>query len=195
VFAEISNVNDTATTVSDEPNIDNHVVTTVPDSGFNMVDISAGSTHAVERIDKCVDEKYIESTPQLGTCQSDAVVCDELNTSCHNATENYSCVINTIAVEKTARKCNVKGYHISKYNLNTEEYSCSVDTADKDSTTIICDSKYDGNGDGICTSGESCMKYVIDKNSIKSFEKNSKDEYAPTDDSYFLNKINVEEVQ
>jgi hypothetical protein len=180
VFAEISSVND-------------DTAVTAPD--VNISDISEGSNHVVERIDNCVDEKYFESVPQLGTCQHNISVCDELNTSCHNAAENYSCYTNSINIEKTAKKCNTKGYKISKYNFSTEEYSCSIDTTDKDSTVMVCDSKYDGNGDGICTSGESCMKYVITKDSIASFEKNSKDEYAPADESYFLNKITVEEAQ
>jgi hypothetical protein len=151
----------------------------------------------VERLDECIDEKYVESVQQYGNCSYDINVCDDapVNQSCHKITKVYTCNTGSLNVETTHKNCQTKGYKISKYKLDTEEYACSVDTIDKDSTVIICDSKYDGNGDGICTSGESCMKYVITKDSIQSYEKNSKDEYQPSDESYFLNKINVEEVQ
>lgn len=38
---------------------------------------------------------------------------------------------------------------------------------------IVCDSKDDGNGDGICQSGESCVIFDIQKDKIKLTHKNS----------------------
>lgn len=167
--------------------------TVIPSSSDGIVtDISDGSSYIVERRDICVDELYIESVPEYGNCSFDTLVCDELNVSCQSVTREYWCQTGSQAVEKTIRKCQAKGYTISKFKLDTEGYVCSVNTANKDSTLVICDSMYDGNGDGICMSGESCMKYIISSDSIQSYEKNSKDEYLPSDDSYFLNRVRVE---
>ncbi|MGV8171396.1 MAG: hypothetical protein ACP5OA_01755 [Candidatus Woesearchaeota archaeon] len=199
VIAVINTGDDTAmideTLATDNISQGNDMISSDP----NIVntDISMESTHVVERQDSCVDEKYVESVPRYDACFYDVDVCDDepLNTSCHKVEREDICYVGSVDVEKIRKNCHTSGYKISKYVLDTEEYVCNVDVSDKESTIVLCDSKYDGNGDGICTSGESCMKYVIDQDSIEQYEKNSRDEFVQSDDSYFLNKINTEVVQ
>lgn len=80
---------------------------------------------------------------------------------------------------KWKRNETVGSYHNSKnvtFNLLSEKsvlnYKCDYytfgnckinDKADE----LICDSKYDGNGDGVCQSGESCYTIYITKEGIK----------------------------
>ena len=51
---------------------------------------------------------------------------------------------------------------------------------------------YDGNGDGICTSGESCMKFVVNGDSFEKYEKNSEENFKDDDDSFFLQRASAE---
>ncbi len=70
-------------------------------------------------------------------------------------------------------------------------YQCTANEYDE-VVIVICDSIYDGNGDGICQSGESCMKFEIDGKDVKKYEKNSKHEFMESDDSFFVDKVKVE---
>lgn len=160
-------------------------------SGHTVTDISKNTGHVVNKLDMCIDEKYNESTPQYGNCTYNADVCDALNTSCHKEARTYTCYTGSVSVEKTSKKCKTDGYKIGKNKLNTGDYVCNV-SDDVDSTTVVCDSKYDGNGDGICTSGESCMKFVVNGNNIDVYKRNSKDEYVKDDPTYFLAEASTE---
>jgi len=59
---------------------------------------------------------------------------------------------------------------------------------------VICDSKYDGNNDGICQSGESCVKFVVTQDKVERYLKNSQEEFTAEDESFFLEKLDYEVV-
>jgi len=138
---------------------------------------------------KTVVGNKIDSIPENLNIKQDRTIEDIADGSDHVVKR-----LNDCTVEQDAQKCKAKGYQISKYNLDTNGYACSVDTANKGSTVITCDSITDGNGDGNCTSGETCIQYVISKNSIKSYEKNSRDTFVEHDNSFFLDRAKVTEV-
>ena len=151
----------------------------------------------VDKVEDCIDEKNIIQEPIQGTCSAEQNVCDDApkNLSCRKEQKSYDCITGYNNKEVTTKKCKTKGYIFdNKLKFHTEGYACSI-TKEQNNKVMICDSIYDGNGDGICTSGETCMKYIISNGSFESYEKNSRDEFVPTDESFFLNKISEEDVQ
>lgn len=69
----------------------------------------------------------------------------------------YSCETGKYIVEKTRKVCtDIESYKITTNN----EYICDYNdwgTCTNNNGLIVCDSKYDGNNDGVCQSGESCI--------------------------------------
>lgn len=72
--------------------------------------------------------------------------------------------------------------------LQNDNYECT-EHVNPTNNTIICDSRIDGNGDGVCTSGESCQKFVISDGELERYERNSADEWLKNDPSYFLERL------
>ena len=153
----------------------------------------------VKKIEDCIDVFYNEEEPvyEKVSYKINITVCDDepLNLSCHiDEKEVTKSVFKEIkTVQKIKKQCTTKGYTVKDIiKLNTERYTCSAQEEDEN-IIIICDSEYDGNGDGICTPGESCMKFAIDKNNdIKQYEKNSRNDFVEEDKSYFLEKVSSE---
>lgn len=122
--------------------------------------------------------------PVYGTCQHATNPLSCLNTSgpntdCENRESvfNFTCVktytnvtdeINKSVVQELNDTgfvdCKLIGYRVKnrEIDLRNKDYSC---TPSQNNTVLICDSKIDGNGDGICQSGESCS--LIDVRTLK----------------------------
>jgi len=92
------------------------------------------------------------------------------------------CVDNIMLINMTAKD--------KLYLINVTDFGgCTFNN-----TCTVCDSKYDGNEDGICNSGESCMQYCItDKDKLEMLEKNSRHDYVKVDSSFKLKKPKVKE--
>ena len=76
-----------------------------------------------------------------------------------------------------------------QYLINVSEFgSCTFNT-----TCAVCDSFLDGNDDGICQSGESCMRYCIEKDKLETDEKNSRYNYVKNDGSLKVKKPKIKE--
>ncbi len=158
----------------------------------SKIERDAISDH-VEKMTRCEDVTWQEEEAVNGVCieQRNVRVCDdEANTSCHQEKKDFSvsCVKEIKKIEKTRRDCATAGYKIYDTEIDTSRYGCSTEENNGE-ITVICDSNFDGNGDGICTSGESCMKFIFDGNSYQKSEKNSKDDFISDDKSFFLEKI------
>jgi len=131
-----------------------------------------------------------------------STVCEDepFNTSCVTDTTEqvYQCAIgkepyqsyekvSEQVVQKSKTICNNEGYTIDiagskkKIDFDKAGYYCSLD-----GNIITCDSVYDGNGDGICHSGETCIKFKITSEGINTIHKRI--------DSVALKDIEVEDV-
>ena len=53
-----------------------------------------------------------------------------------------------------------------------------------DKSEIVCDSKKDGNADGKCKSGESCVKCKIVNDELQCYKKNSKKTFSKVDNTF-----------
>lgn len=123
-------------------------------------------------------------------------VCSDypINQSCTEELRHYTipCITGTQTINKSKQECKTTALTIAdKIKLNIKDYACTVTKAQNE-YEAICDSKYDGNGDGICTSGESCQKFVIQGDQVQQLVKNSQDTFTSTDDSFYLQKSGVE---
>ncbi len=141
--------------------------------------------------EECINEQYFEETPVIGVCVESRTICvnESTNETCETANTPYECITGVEKVAKTREKCTAKEYVFdNKIKFSIEGYSCSIGK-DASYKIMICDSIYDGNGDGICSSGESCMKFVIVDEEFVQYEKNSRDTFVKEDASYFTNRI------
>ncbi|MDP3698182.1 MAG: Ig-like domain-containing protein [Nanoarchaeota archaeon] len=152
-------------------------------------------TAPVEKIESCVTVNFEDTENVYGTCTHEVLECGGLNNAtCATVQKEYRCFLGQQKVQKSYQQCKTVGWQINNgqkiVKLDTTNYACS--TQESGSTiTVICDSQYDGNGDGICKSGESCQKFVVNGTTIVRSEKNSDDQYKEADDSYFMPEVGV----
>lgn len=147
----------------------------------------------IELIQDCTNKTIISEcseTRQLSVCSDEPI-----NKSCSMNDYLYKypcnmevddCKTNTISIQ-------------TKYMISTSEYSldfkkwgnCNYQT-NADELIIICDSIYDGNGDSICSSGESCTKIIITASSIKEYYLDDYDNWAETKTIYHEKELEKE---
>ena len=125
----------------------------------------------IQPIQKC----SIETTPTkvqimgLKTIYQNETICSDepINKSCskHEVTYNQKIVIGGYTDLVNTTNCVTTGYNLSGKMIDFENtnYTCGLTQRE-----ITCDSKYDGDGDGVCESGESCTRININDSSIKS---------------------------
>ena len=162
---------------------------------------------SLTQVNDCVTNEWETEEPIYGTCQQEytGTVCDDppINNSCHEETNyyEYQCQTGTQKIPHTEKVCTPKAFEITKETADTvtekgminfkEWGKCSYEKQEN-GITVICDSKYDGNNDGICQSGESCIKFIVTADKVEKFLKNSKEEFTAEDESFFLKELNYE---
>ncbi len=152
----------------------------------------------IKKIEQCEDVPYtdVESVFEPCTIQRTNTVCDaEMNKTCHTETVDSTeqCFTGKKTVQKTNRVCTTVGYVIFGKEIRTEGYVCSIEEKGN-KVTLICDSRYDGDGNGACSPGESCMRFVVTRESSEKAERNSHDQYLDFDDSYFLKRASIKDI-
>ena len=114
-------------------------------------------------------------------------ICNDepFNTSCYiNSTEaEYQCVIGSEpyqsygkvgeqVVQKSREICSKKAYTVEiagstkKIDFEKAGYYCSLEE-----NILTCDSVHDGDGNGICKSGETCIKFELTSDGISTIYK------------------------
>ena len=145
------------------------------------------SCHATSWDEVVREYKNCTITTPLTTC-SDA----PLNKTCTtiDVTRQGLCDNGTRTVSRERTECTATGYRAtSGVVLDTTGYACTVSGNGK--AYVTCDSIYDGNGDGVCTSGESCVQFGIVGGFVTRQERNSDDRWADHDATYTLNRAAV----
>ena len=178
---------------------------------FSIAVYSANTLHqltsdiAVEEVIPCQfvniteNEAYYEDCPYS---YKETICSDEpINKSCKvlQKTEVFQCQRER-HVTKQKQICREKslklhvdtGVNISKYILDyAERYECLYSPSGN-SVIIICDSKFDGNGDGICQKGESCISFIVTPDRIDKMYRNSQDTFLPYDETFYQKPIELE---
>lgn len=176
---------------------------------LSLIAISVAQNNKItlKEIRDCKTINWETEEQIYGTCQREYIktVCDDppINKSCYQKTEyyNYTCKTGTKIIPHSKKVCTPKAFEITKEigatvtergRINFKEWGkCSYEK-EGNNLIIICDSKFDGNNDGICQSGESCVKFVVTQDKVKHYLKNSQEEFTVEDKSFFLEKLDYE---
>ena len=147
-------------------------------------------TANVDRNEECRVETWQEDLHIWNDCSLNRTIRDcsdpPLNESCteHQEFLEQSCYVRTEKINKSREICKVTDYVVNDIvKISADRYTCSVSEDGK--IYITCDSKYDGNGNGICTPGESCIQFGIVGSSVQQKFRNSQEEFVDYDASFF----------
>jgi hypothetical protein len=168
--------------------------------------IAVADDISLEEIEDCATEYWNETEPIIGECTYNYTErqCDDpsLNTSCisQEKSRKYPCQIGSQIVQKSKESCSDKELRVivdellgqKTYKLDYGDWGKCSYSPGNFSLVIICDSRLDGNGDGICQSGESCIGFVISKYNIQRLLKNSRTDFAIDDDTFYQEQLNME---
>ena len=163
---------------------------------------------SLQEFSDCETIYWDETENVYSTCTNyyNVSTCSDepFNTSC-SVTENsynYTCKTGTNTVQRSKEICTDKEMRLTVDKLTgTETFSleygdwgkCTYETQGQ-AVVITCDSKYDGNNDGICQPGESCVQFRITKTGVQRLMKNSRYDFVEEDDTFFLQELNLAEV-
>jgi len=168
------------------------------------VQITADIT--AENIQDCKTVYWDETNPVYGTCTHyyNETSCsdppDNLSCTITEQSYDYQCQKGTKIIKRSEQVCKDKELQFSidkqttveDYKINYGNWGKCSTSKENNNLVVICDSKLDGNNDGKCQSGESCVKFKVSKNSITRFLKNSQEAFTEDDDTFFLTKLNYE---
>ncbi|MBI2523034.1 hypothetical protein HYW19_01470 [Candidatus Woesearchaeota archaeon] len=129
------------------------------------------------------------------------------NTACSLQQDqiNFQCKIGETTVIKNTTECRPNNEFIISIDQGTATLKKQIDFSDwgpcvyeaQNSCLIVtCQSIYDGANDGKfhgCKGGTSCQKFEICDNSIKTFYKNSRENFVEDDPTFHLNELAIKE--
>ena len=167
----------------------------------------------LEKREICKTKYYDEVEPVYGECKEHYTVFNCLNSSgpgtdCSEEKKEYvyKCVTAKKKVTKEKTECkpdekfiiNInKGSAVLKKQLDFSDFGPCIYEKKNECLVVTCVSKYDGAYKGQftnCDGGKSCQKFEICDGSVKKFYKNSRENFAEEDPSFYLPKINLVEV-
>lgn len=150
----------------------------------------------ISKIKRCVTSFYNETKNVFGDCTVywNITTCLNLsgrNTDCYTVEKNFTnnrCKIGEKNITINSTRCVSVGINIVSPDLNaslsTERFGgCSINRTEK---CFICDSKIGGDGDGVCRSGELCIKMCLMGRTLKKFFRNSRDDFVEFDETFPL---------
>jgi len=158
----------------------------------------------LESVQDCQLVTWTEPEPVYGECSYTEMACDDepINKSCSEKTITYTCKTGEVQTEKSEEICDNNNLRLEvntaeelkEYKLDYGEWGkCSYEKQGE-TLVITCDSKYDGNNDGICKPGESCTQFKVTKDNIQKLVKNSEYEFKEEDSTFFLEQLDLKEV-
>ena len=156
--------------------------------------MKAGGGDDLPAVTSCVEETYTHDVSVDSVCSEsfDRVVCDAANISCYNGIDTISYPCAVIETRDSVRQsCSIVGYDADTRRITGDGVRCSYESR-VDPVVVVCDSIYDGNGDGECASGESCARIIIDGDDTTVSLKNSRDNYVIEDDTFMLGDMVTE---
>ena len=168
-------------------------------------EVSLTDDIGLEEVKDCKTTYWQEEEPVHGICTDThtETVCDDepLNTSCYiqKNSYNYSCITEYQTVQKSREICKDKEILLTVDALITKNYKleygewgkCSYE-AEGEAVVILCDSRLDGNNDGICQPGESCIKFIVTKDGVQRLFRNSRNDFVEDDETFRQEKLNFE---
>lgn len=160
---------------------------------------------SLDEKETCKNVTYEEVESVFGECSENYNHCLNTsgpNTGCSLASKNWTCKTGTQNVQKQKKECisqnkyeiDVKGV---KKELDHVDFGPCAHEEQAGCLIVTCVSEEDGahNGEFVgCHSGMSCQKFEICENSIKSYVRNSRDDFVESDASFYLEKMKLKGV-
>ncbi len=171
------------------------------------------NTISLEEKETCTTTFYDETQYIYGICANYYNITSCLNSSGPNtgcssqpAAVNFTCKTGEVTVKKNNTECTPnnnfiisidKGTAVLKKKIDFSTWGPCIYNEENNCLVVTCVSKHDGAHKGQftdCKGGKSCQRFEICDNSIKTFYKNSREDFAENDPSFYLNKLAVQEV-
>jgi hypothetical protein len=162
----------------------------------------------------CETKFYNELKPVYGDCIEDIEVVNCLNTTgpdtdcrLEKPQNTVRCKLRDESILKNKNLCKPddkfiisidEDKAILKKQLDFSEFGPCIYEEKNDCLIVTCQSRFDGaHSDQFsgCRSGTSCQKFEICDGSIKTFYKNSRDDFALVDETFHLKKLSLGEVE
>jgi hypothetical protein len=168
---------------------------------------------SLEEKETCTTSFYDEVQSVYGDCVYYLNYTSCLNTSGPNTgcslkqdTRNFRCKTGENIFNRNRTECRPndefiisieQGTAVLKKQIDFSEWGPCIYNEENNCLIVTCQSRYDGANDGQfhgCKSGTSCQRFEICDNSIKTFYKNSREDFVENDPSFYLNKLALKEV-
>lgn len=116
--------------------------------------------------------------------------CKEIITAVRNKTECKPDDKFIISIDK--------GTIVLKHQIDFSDWGPCIYKEENNCLIVTCVSLYDGAHKGQfidCNGGKTCQKFELCDNSIKTFYKNSREDFVEEDPTFHLNKLTIKEVE
>src|SRR3989338_220771 len=170
-------------------------------------------TISLEKKETCTTTFYDEVQNVYWACIRYNNYTSCLNTSGPNTDcslkqdqSNFQCKTGENIITKNKTECSPndefiisidQGTAVLKKRIDYSDWGPCVYKEENSCLIVTCQSIYDGANDGQfhgCKGGTSCQKFEICDNSIKTFYKNSREDFVADDPTFYLNKLAIKEV-
>lgn len=174
-------------------------------------------TISLEKRDTCTTKFYNEVQDVYGNCIYYHNYTNCLNTTGPNTAcslqqdqKNFQCKTGEVTTTKNKTECKPndefiisidQGAAVLKKQIDFSDWGPCVysqETINSNSCLVVtCVSLYDGAHQGKfvdCNGGKSCQRFEICDNSIKTFYKNSREDFVADDPTFHLSKLALTEV-
>lgn len=185
-----------------------------PVTNVLVKDTLVTASASLEEKETCVTEFYEETEDIYGSCiyYDNGTSCLNVtgkNTDCSvsQTTWNFRCKTGEEVLNKNKTTCRPnEKFEITindeKTTLRKQiDYSdfgpCIYEEVDN-CLVVTCQSKYDGANDGVfhgCKSGTSCQKFEICNGEVKTYYKNSRNDFVEEDPTFVVPKLVAKEVE
>lgn len=168
---------------------------------------------SLEEKSDCVTEFYSEIRANYGDCMyySNFTTCANNsgpNTGCapQQRVSSFRCKTGETTLQKNRTTCTPKKEFLITINRGGSPVKKRIDYSEwgpcvqeeKDGCLIItCVSYYDGAHNGQftdCSGGKSCQRFEFCKESVRAYYKNSREDFAERDPTFYLEKLQFKEV-
>lgn len=185
----------------------------IPISSVTTKTTQVTPTISLGEKDTCTTTFYDEVQDVIGNC-----IYYDNHTTCLNTTgpntdcsfeqtqKNFICEIGKTTVTKNSTECVPndeflisidQGAVVLKKQIDFSDWGPCVYEAQNGCLIVTCQSIYDGANDGKfhgCKGGTSCQRFEICDSSIKTFYKNSREDFVADDPSFHLGKLAIKGV-
>lgn len=169
-------------------------------SGLSMVTADI----ATENVTSCSGDNRTEIVKEYQNCLATYRACTQAGNCTTADRATYTACVKNARIQlheiiNRPQVCSDKGMRIyikseilnKIYEIKDPDYQCSSITSSS-TLVVICDSNHDGNGDGVCQAGESCVSFIFNRYGHTQLVRNSNSEFSDQDASFIQRPTRME---